>query len=165
MHKTIITEKNKIECFVCGKEKTKDKIINASKGSFICKRCKSHANRWQRYGLTPWSYEKLLRDQKGKCAICEVEFFGEEKVKLAVDHCHTTKVIRGLICIECNTALGQFKDSESIVKNAWRYLAKEEFIKPDWQSEVYTLLRFYFRGDKVEKGKEQKKRLSTSKVD
>lgn len=156
--------KNKNKCSVCGEIKSGRSIVKSSKGASVCKQCKSHANRWTRYGLTPWAYEKLLTEQKNKCAICEIKFFGKKNIKVAVDHCHDTKMIRGLICIDCNTGLGQFGDSKEVVENAWRYLDRENFIKPDWQGEVYTLLRFYFRGDKIENKEGKEERLSISEM-
>lgn len=50
------------------------------------------------------------------CAIC-----GDKK-KLSVDHCHETKKIRSLLCIKCNTMLGNCKESVDILKKAIKYL-------------------------------------------
>jgi hypothetical protein len=44
--------------------------------------------------------------------------------KLAVDHCHKTGKIRGLLCQGCNMALGLLKDSPAIINNLARYINK-----------------------------------------
>jgi hypothetical protein len=72
-------------------------------------------------GISHAMLRELEKLQNGKCAICggEPKF---PKVRLCVDHCHTTGLFRGLLCGHCNTALGLFKDDISSLKNAIRYL-------------------------------------------
>lgn len=43
----------------------------------------------------------MIERQQGKCAIC-----GRSDVRLVVEHNHTTKAIRGLVCDLCNHAVG-----------------------------------------------------------
>lgn len=47
-------------------------------------------------------YNRLLRIQDYCCAICGVHEILLPR-KLAVDHCHTTGKIRGLLCSSCNS--------------------------------------------------------------
>lgn len=75
------------------------------------------------FGINLDYYKKLLRAQRGKCAICGYIPSSEEK-SLCVDHCHKTHKIRGLLCLFCNTALGKFKDSPKLLKKAIKYLTK-----------------------------------------
>lgn len=80
-----------------------------------------------RYGLSIDEYNTLFEDQKGVCAICgEVERkrFRGKITRLAVDHDHATGKVRGLLCFDCNGALGKFRDSESNLKSAVHYLEK-----------------------------------------
>ena len=73
------------------------------------------------YGLTLEEYNKMSNSQKHVCKIC-----GESEpynTSLAVDHCHTTGKIRGLLCSNCNRALGFMKDSKERLKNAIVYLS------------------------------------------
>lgn len=44
---------------------------------------------------------------------------------LAVDHCHTTGLIRGLLCFNCNAALGLLKDNTDTIGKLLFYLQKE----------------------------------------
>jgi hypothetical protein len=80
------------------------------------------------YGLTIDCYNKLLGQQGGVCAICHKP--AEEKMKgnkkyLCVDHCHDTGVVRGLLCDQCNRAIGLLKEDVSLLKRAISYLEKQ----------------------------------------
>lgn len=82
------------------------------------------------YKISKDEYINLLNLQGGVCAICKgVNINGK---KLGVDHCHTTGTIRGLLCNNCNRALGCFRDNIEIMENGIRYLrdimAREENI-------------------------------------
>ena len=72
--------------------------------------------RASKYGITEKEYQTLLEEQGGLCAICK------EEQKLAVDHCHITQKVRGLLCHACNVALGFFKDDPVRVDAAVVYL-------------------------------------------
>ena len=77
------------------------------------------------FGLSVEDYTAMLESQGGVCAICkqpETTIRAGKVQALAVDHCHTTGKIRGLLCNSCNRALGKFKDDVSIVKSAVAYL-------------------------------------------
>lgn len=72
------------------------------------------------YGITLKEYELLYDDQKGECFICH-----DYQEVLHVDHCHSTNVIRGLLCNSCNLALGLFKDNKENFIRAISYLNRE----------------------------------------
>ena len=79
-----------------------------------------------RYGITAAEYDSLYEAQGGCCAICKKPAEagsspGHWKNKLAVDHCHDTGKIRGLLCNKCNTVIGSLAD-ESVALAAARYL-------------------------------------------
>ena len=73
------------------------------------------------YGITLDDYNIMFDKQKGKCKICGVQ----PNKHLLVDHCHTSKEVRGLLCHNCNTLLGHAKDNIVILSNAIRYLASK----------------------------------------
>lgn len=77
------------------------------------------------FGITLDQYNKLLQTQNGCCAICNAHESNFNK-KLAVDHCHITKKIRGLLCSNCNIAIGKLKGDKNtdLLKNAIKYLEK-----------------------------------------
>ncbi len=57
--------------------------------------------------------------QNGVCAICSRP---PGKRRLAVDHWHTTKAVRGLLCVQCNTAIGKLNDDPELLRRAIAYL-------------------------------------------
>jgi len=81
----------------------------------------------KKFGLSNDLYNKTFEEQDGKCAICKnPETFVHSKTKelarLAVDHCHTTGKTRKLLCKNCNTGLGSFKDNQDVLLKAMQYL-------------------------------------------
>lgn len=76
-----------------------------------------------RYGLTREEYDILLQKQQYNCAICK-KHRQEFNQDFAVDHCHKTNKIRGLLCVGCNTGLGSLKDSVDNLEQAIVYLKK-----------------------------------------
>ena len=79
------------------------------------------ANLRKNFGITPEQYDEMYVAQGGACAICRAttNFTFDN---LCVDHDHTNGRVRGLLCLNCNTALGQFKDSTSLLLKAADYL-------------------------------------------
>jgi len=74
------------------------------------------------YGITPEDYKDMLRQQRGRCVICKRL---PKKNRLCVDHCHTTGVIRGLLCMGCNRMLGRLGDDVTAFKRAVKHLETE----------------------------------------
>ena len=77
------------------------------------------------YGMNIDDYYVMLEKQKSLCKLCGGEGFcmaGRHVLKLVVDHCHKTGVVRGLLCHNCNRALGLFHDSVDTMKRAITYL-------------------------------------------
>jgi len=72
-----------------------------------------------KYGITEMDYGKMLKAQKGKCAICGRP---PKKILLAVDHDHKTKHVRGLLCFRCNYGLPWFSSNERILAKAAAYI-------------------------------------------
>lgn len=85
-----------------------------------------HLNR--RFNLTGEEYSALLAEQNGGCAICggkETHLSRNGKPKdLSVDHDHETGDVRGLLCVNCNRALGYFEDSVVRLQAAISYLQR-----------------------------------------
>jgi len=81
-----------------------------------------------KHGLTPEEYDALVRHQGNLCAICwrpEHRKSGARSTQvkcLAVDHDHLTGARRGLLCHDCNIALGLFYDDPLRLKAAIDYL-------------------------------------------
>lgn len=84
--------------------------------------------RWKRedamrraYGLEPADFDALVAKQGGLCAICDGPPNGPGR-RLHVDHCHNSKVVRGLLCAKCNTAVGLLDDDPDRLDRAAAYL-------------------------------------------
>ena len=83
----------------------------------------------RRYGLTLDDYQQLLDAQRGLCGICrqpETAMRNGRPMNLAVDHCHKTSRIRGLLCLRCNNVLGHAGDRVEVLLAAVRYLQQGE---------------------------------------
>lgn len=93
-----------------------------------CRSCQAKRDRdWKeidlkrKFDMGSDDYQSLFETQGGRCAIC-----GEipDGTSLAVDHDHLTNKVRGLLCFNCNTGLGQFGDSREILLEAAAYLGE-----------------------------------------
>lgn len=85
-------------------------------------------NKWLKkdFGITLEDYNQLLASQEGVCAIClrpetQKTIKGGPKA-LAVDHCHQSGKIRGLLCAACNQAIGLLGDDPLRAETLARYL-------------------------------------------
>ena len=68
------------------------------------------------YGITLEEYEQMIQSQNSCCKICE------RSEKLFIDHCHTTGAVRGLLCNQCNVALGMVRDNPATLSRMKEYL-------------------------------------------
>jgi hypothetical protein len=79
------------------------------------------------YGLTLAEYMEMHEAQGGVCAICkepETTVKNGQPAMLAVDHCHGSGKVRGLLCMSCNLGLGYFKDDAGRLASAIGYLRR-----------------------------------------
>ena len=143
-------------CSSCSEEKSLDLFYNYTKskdGKFRqCKDCQKDSVRrykkkmgkayyereryykWKAtYGLSKEEYEEMLNEQDGKCAICEsdVHLVDNNGKRSAIDHCHNTGKVRGILCNNCNRGIGFLGDNSKVVKKALSYLLKFENKKED----------------------------------
>lgn len=106
------------------RRKNEDKIVN------INYHLKS------KYNTTLEEIEAYYIIQQGKCFICNKNLktswiFGvrdnpKGSDTMCIDHNHKTGKVRGLLCFNCNIALGFFKDDIKSLKMAVKYLEMEE---------------------------------------
>lgn len=85
---------------------------------------------WQKAGIncTMELYNNLFRAQQGRCAICRVSQTQLTR-RLAVDHDHKTREVRGLLCIRCNSmVLPTVETYEGLIGAAKIYLKTHEDI-------------------------------------
>ena len=100
---------------------------NATKSGVAtyCKKCTvelSIDSRYKhRYGISSKDKKDMLIAQNNKCAICN-----KEMSVSCIDHDHTTKVVRGLLCIKCNAMLGHIECNEIEIKTIENYLNRHK---------------------------------------
>jgi hypothetical protein len=83
------------------------------------------------YGITVTEYNEILLSQQGVCAICSkpetsIDHRTKQIRNLAVDHCHSSGKVRGLLCSRCNVAMGQLKDDITVLQSAISYLQRSD---------------------------------------
>ena len=118
-----------------------DKRANDGRAS-SCKQCnnKEHRKRYsskeyknsnhkyrmeKRYGLSPLDFDTLIGANNNCCHLCNKKF--KDTRHKHIDHCHETGRVRGILCKDCNTALGKLGDNEEGLLKALRYLRSNPF--------------------------------------
>lgn len=94
-----------------------DKFWTKKKGNF-CRKCIKVSTLKRDHNLEYKDYLNLLNKCNRKCQICS----GTDR--LVVDHCHSSGKIRGILCSNCNSGLGQFRENIGHMKLAIDYLNK-----------------------------------------
>lgn len=104
-----------------GHEFTPENTYTRPNGVRACGVCNEQRQRRNRYGLSNEEFLALVEQQHGSCAICHTSF---NERKMHVDHCHTTGAVRGLLCSQCNRAIGLLGDNAEGLERALLYLTK-----------------------------------------
>ena|ERR1035437_1855096 len=81
-------------------------------------RSSGRAKRLWRHRMTEDEYDAQVIAQGGMCVICG----DEPEYELYVDHDHETGSRRSLLCRDCNSGLGFFRDDPAVVERALEYL-------------------------------------------
>ena len=150
IHESIKMENRKFQEKICVSCNAKFSTKNPKKskdGEYRCKNFNNnkhtlnffHLNKDKKlrktFGITYNEYKNLLKEQNNVCAICKSPEIRKRKsgvlYDLAVDHNHKTGKVRGLLCKNCNWALGQLKDNPNFLIDAHFYLSKHDNI-PSW---------------------------------
>ena len=72
------------------------------------------------FGILFEEYKEWLAIQNHVCAICKQPC--KSGRRLAVDHCHNTNKVRGLLCMSCNNGIGRFNNNPELLRTAATYL-------------------------------------------
>lgn len=105
--------------FKARQAKSRKRYRERLKASGEMRRRKAEEHRRYTYGLSQEEYDAMVESQGGCCAICN----GRPK-KLVIDHHHESGTVRGLLCSNCNTGIGMFKESTALLYNAVGYLGQ-----------------------------------------
>jgi hypothetical protein len=76
------------------------------------------------YGITRAQWELLWGVQKGICPICLRKMLrhGNKGLSACVDHDHAIGYVRGLLCHNCNTGIGAFREDVFALERAVGYI-------------------------------------------
>lgn len=115
-------------CTTCGEWKLLAKFRRHKRSSGgrapQCRGCYGVDNQrrklWRKYRITPEEYDILLKTYEGKCAICGGA--NSDGRPIHVDHDHETGVIRGMLCFNCNAALGLMHENTDLLRRMIQYL-------------------------------------------
>ena len=86
----------------------------------VCKECEKLTDAvryFNRCFLTYEEYCRVKEHQHNKCAICN-----KEAKRFDIDHDHKSGKVRGLLCRNCNTAIGMFHENTEFMKKSIDYL-------------------------------------------
>ena len=116
-------------CRLCRTEKPVEEYYIRKEGGknrprTECKECIRELARYRVHGVCSTKYDEMMVKQKGCCAVCSSKIGSSRYTRLAVDHCHKTGKVRGLLCSNCNTAIGLMKDSPVRMQKAIQYLER-----------------------------------------
>lgn len=99
--------------------------------NYSCRKCwaEYQAERalLRKFGITKAEFDAILKRQNGGCAVCGTKVGmvrAGKRLRLCVDHCHKTGVVRGILCTSCNNGLGRFKDDPVLLERAALYLRR-----------------------------------------
>ena len=119
------------ECSKCGENE------DHNPGQTQCKKCygiwyltyknrKRDLHYKKKFGISLEEYTALLYEQGGKCASCGKTGEDGRYKNMAVDHCHNTGKIRGILCANCNRAAGLVGDTSEGAYKLYKYLKENE---------------------------------------
>ena len=77
-------------------------------------------DRLKKYGITIQQELNMLEAQGNKCAICDKPL--NSLTEAHIDHNHRTGKVRGILCGNCNRAIGLLRDNPSNTLRATMYL-------------------------------------------
>jgi hypothetical protein len=133
-------------CAICGPTKIRYRIGKTSecltlrRKAWVPKDPVSRVERrrrgWlKRYGMTVADYDALFASQGNRCAVCRRKRLEGERA-FAVDHCHTGGAVRGILCKDCNFALGHAKDNPKTLRALARYLDRAQQGALFWEGAI-----------------------------
>jgi hypothetical protein len=120
-------------CNVCNIKKNKNDFeINQIAGDDrlvrrgTCKQCRSYKKSIPPKVKKDWESKKPKIGEEFFCPICKCTKIVQHKTSVCIDHNHITGNVRGLICLACNSGIGQLQDSVEILRNAIEWIQRNE---------------------------------------
>lgn len=115
------------KCIQCGEVKPITEYYFRSESNTYrkeCKQCTGENRIAQKYGVDADWYISKFEEQGGVCEICGDANQHKKMKRLVIDHNHTTKSVRGLLCHHCNTMIGHARENKATLLSAIKYLDK-----------------------------------------
>lgn len=135
-------ENQRSQCVECRKASNRKKVLTEEE--------KLNKKAGRIASLYKVSKEKAFELLEVKnCEICDSTFGGKGRL-LHVDHCHETDQVRGVLCFNCNGALGHINDDKERLLNMVAYLSKSENGKQDILKAIHYLeliLEMEYKGE------------------
>jgi len=120
-------------CSVCENTENKQRYIKKYREDGNHRRNAYRYTLRTTYSMSEEDFTNMLSAQDNKCPICTSQlanpFTKTEGLRPNVDHCHTAGNVRNILCQTCNTGLGSFKDSISLLTKAAQYLGKHNEVR------------------------------------
>lgn len=119
------------ECSRCGV-----KNVERKPGIAVCDGCRvdkrdrtefERRRRFRTYGITEAQYDAMFERQGYRCGICLTDTPGRKG--WAIDHCHDSGVVRGVLCSKCNSAIGLLQDDPAVIMRAALYVERHQLAK------------------------------------
>lgn len=76
------------------------------------------------YGITPEEYDRMLLAQDKCCALCRRLL----ETRICIDHDHATGQVRALLCVSCNSGLGDLQDDPELMRRAAEYVERHRMV-------------------------------------
>lgn len=96
-----------------------------------------HGRMWRTYAMALSDIQHLHRLQDGRCANpgcrAPIQPFGKSR---AVDHCHKTGKVRGMLCKACNWSLGLMLDDPKRILGLATYLEGNQWAPADFLAKL-----------------------------
>tara|TARA_R110001632_G_scaffold70241_1_gene163687 strand:+ start:4076 stop:4459 length:384 start_codon:yes stop_codon:yes gene_type:complete len=124
------------ECIKCNEVKPDESFQIRKKNGLHRYECRPCVSEWQKeyrknnkelirlqaaartYNITIEAAYELYSIKE--CGICNRDILNNKSK--CIDHCHTTGKVRGILCTQCNTGLGMFKDNKEFLTNAIKWI-------------------------------------------
>ena len=76
------------------------------------------------HGISQPQYNALLAAQAHRCAVCQCDLREKKTAHVHIDHDHVSGAIRGVLCANCNYAVGLVESEwwSNLFNNARLYL-------------------------------------------
>jgi len=128
-----------VSCVGCGKEFASGRSDRKTCGNHECALYRRRARYPHVTGVSWEQYQEMLRRQDGRCAIClrnesVIDPRSKAIKSLCIDHDHVSSLVRGLLCMRCNRAVGLLRDDPNTAMAMSFYLDRsaKEKIEEHW---------------------------------